>query len=1414
MTVTVNFLDAHHITVTNVSCSTNDGLYPNLWISVYYSTDFKTYTSMGAIGVGQTTSSIPSPCWVQISAIHYVTYPISFDYVENGSSILNETAPQNSGYNAQGKLATSWWKRLKGYIGGPVQLATGAECADRPLFSFHGARDWSFGLHYNSILAAEQITQTSFGFGWTDDFESNIIVNGSSLLLHWDATSFNTFNPVPGNPNTYTSTEDGARYDTIIAQSGGGWLLVRKDQSSRLFNASGQLTEDIDTHGRVLQLSYESGTLSEIVEPISNTFLLFSYDDSGTVSSIVDSSDATVYFGYTTVTTPPLVARVLATITNQNGYAVAFSYIACQALYSETDSQGNTLTQNIYDTTSGCVAMQVEGNGTYNITRDEEGTMGEYWNTAVNVTDRDGIVTQYNYDANFNLVMLVGFGGNSARPEEVYTYDANNQITSGGFRDRISQYTYDSTGNLLTSTDPLGNVTTFTYDSRNNLLSITDAAGQITVFTYDSRNNLLTLTNAASGTTTWSYDGNSLPLTRTLPRGGVFQYAYTSGLLTQVTDPNGVINTFSYDGNGRLLYRADALGNKTQFTYDALGNVLTCTNPLNQTFTFTYDYRNRISSLKDPAGQTTAYTYDIDNNLLTKTDALGNVTKYTYDPEDRLTQIVDALNRTTNIANDEAGRIQTITDPANWPTTFYYGYDAGYQGGTGDNNNSLTTVIDAFHQSTTIIYDDRGLPISITDPLSRKKTTTYDNVGRPLTSVDPLSRTTQFVYDALRRLSQVTDPGGLVAKQGFDADSNRTSITDSASNAAGFVFDGGGRLTSATTPGGKTTNLTYDARGLPLSVTQPSGNATTFAYDNAARLSSATDGVGTRSITRDSLGRILTVAENGKTLSRNYDSLGRLSSFVDGAGNVIGYQYDNIGRLTTLTYPGGNQVTYAYDTAGNLSTVTDWANRITTYVYDGDHHLTNTTRPDGTTESRSYDAAGQLVQLTDLAPDGVTVIYSGTYTYDAAGQLTNETTVPALMPAPANATQTFDADNRLLTHNGAATTFDPNGNLLAIASGVTPASYTYDARNRLTAAGALTYTYDAENHRVALADSTGTTNFIVNPNGILDQVLIRTTPDGTVTYYVYGLGLAEEVSGSAVHYYHTDYRGNTIALTGSTGSVTDTASYDTYGALVSHTGTTNTPFLFNGRWGVQSDSNGIYYSRARYYHPGLRRFLNQDIVLGRILSPASLNRFAYANGNPVSFIDPFGLAAQDISSAANLALATYLEIGSKLDSEVAQEAAFLNTGLLEPTNQLILATLSSVGQQMAGLSQVLADKGIDPIDQQAFAAYTMQLEIMMANPSLLSQVTQAGNTTVSAIASTAKGLGNTTTAPILATALQVGSNALPGALQAATEAGPVEDVVRVVAYAPEGPELEQVAEAEQAAIAAVKKAKANASSPP
>jgi RHS repeat-associated protein len=1096
----------------------------------------------------------------------------------------------------------------------PIQLAFGANSYHRPLFRFHGARDWNFSLTYNSMQAHYQLAGPPMARGWIHNYQASLSGGSGALTLHWNQFSKNTFTLTSTNPDVYISVEDGdkrqdgARYDTITAQTDGSWRLLRRDQSTLRFSAAGQLIEDVDPHGHKLTLTYTGTQLTGIADLVSGTSLSLGYDASGMLQTLTDGASATVQLNYVDSASGPYLSQ----ITNQNGKHTNYTYNGpVNVLSNITDDLGGPISSYGFDRWNDPqIAAQSGRSG-------PDQSSYYYWVNnqlpTTNYTDHNGKLSVYTFDGQFNLLSEK----NPLNQVTNYTYDTSNRMTSvTDPLSRITSYTYDSNGNVLTATDPAGKVTTNTYDSRSNLLTTTDPLSHITTRTYDASNNLLTVTDALGHTTTWTYDSNSLALTMTLPGGGVYHYTYTAGWLTSVTDPNGVVTNFGYDSDGRLLYREDALGKRVTYTYDAFGNVLTVKNGLNQTTTYEYDHRNRVKKVTDPAGAITQYTYDDDNDLKTVTDALGKVTTYTYDGEDRLKTVVDPLNRTTTYNYDDAGRLTSIVDPASNTTS--YEYDAAGQ---------LTAVVDALGKRTTSGYNTRGLLTDVTDPLSRTANFTFDDAGRRITSKDPLNRQTGFTFDALNRLQQVTDPGSLVAAQGFDADGNRTSLTNPAANATAFVYDVGGRLTSETTPEGHASGYTYNSRGLPNTVVQPSGRTTSFTYDDAQRLSSTADPVGTISLTRDNDGRVLTVVEAGKTLTRVYDTLGRLTSFTDGDGNVIGYQYDDIGRLKKLTYPGTplKEVTYDYDTAGRLSAVTDWASRVTSYSYDAAGRMTQTLRPNGAKQTRTYDDAGQLTQLTELASDGITVIYSGKHNYDAGGQLADETLVPAISPGSVTVTQTFDRDNRLLTHNGAAATFDADGNLLSVASGLLPATYTYDARNRLTSAGGIAYTYNAENHRVALTDATGTTRYAVNPNAALDQVLVRTAPDGTKTFYVYGLGLLHEETGSTVRYYHCDRRGDTVALTDGTGAVTDRASYGIYGELLSRTGTTNTPFLFNGKWGVQTDSGGIYYHRARYYHPQLRRFLNQDTVLGATLSPVGLNRFAYANGDPVNLVDPFGL---------------------------------------------------------------------------------------------------------------------------------------------------------------------------------------------
>ncbi|HEV8574686.1 MAG TPA: RHS repeat-associated core domain-containing protein [Dehalococcoidia bacterium] len=71
------------------------------------------------------------------------------------------------------------------------------------------------------------------------------------------------------------------------------------------------------------------------------------------------------------------------------------------------------------------------------------------------------------------------------------------------------------------------------------------------------------------------------------------------------------------------------------------------------------------------------------------------------------------------------------------------------------------------------------------------------------------------------------------------------------------------------------------------------------------------------------------------------------------------------------------------------------------------------------------------------------------------------------------------------------------------------------------------------------------------------------------------------------------------------------------------------------------------YCRARYYHPGLQRFLSEDPIG---FAGGDVNLYAYVSNNPTNYVDPLGLdGAKDACSYAGVDCDSSPPLGGRKD---------------------------------------------------------------------------------------------------------------------------------------------------------------------
>jgi len=315
-----------------------------------------------------------------------------------------------------------------------------------------------------------------------------------------------------------------------------------------------------------------------------------------------------------------------------------------------------------------------------------------------------------------------------------------------------------------------------------------------------------------------------------------------------------------------------------------------------------------------------------------------------------------------------------------------------------------------------------------------------------------------------------------------------------------------------------------------------------------------------------------------------YDSADRLLSITQGS-TVVGFGYDNLDRRTALTLPGSLSVDYGYDDASQLLSLT-------------------------------YKRAGATIG--DLA-----------YSYDASGRRATTAGSYARLTLPAAVTSAlYNANNQLTKWGNKNISYDLNANMLGDGTN----TYAWNARDQLSAVTKNgqtlpSFSYDAFGRRQKKTLGTTVTSYLYDGANTV-QELTGAAPSANL---LTGLGVDElfqRSEGATARTFLSDALGSTVALADSAGAVQTSYTYAPYGETTVTGTASNNKSQYTGR---ENDSDGLYFYRARYYHPVFSRFVSEDPIG---FASGSWNVYSYANSSPTNLSDPSGLIVPWLAACA------------------------------------------------------------------------------------------------------------------------------------------------------------------------------------
>ncbi|MBI3959975.1 MAG: RHS repeat protein [Chloroflexi bacterium] len=616
----------------------------------------------------------------------------------------------------------------------------------------------------------------------------------------------------------------------------------------------------------------------------------------------------------------------LTALAHSSGPSLQIAYSGAGLIESVTDSQGR-VTRYTYDADKHLTQVQAyDGRTTRYTYSTGNGAAREH--ALLSIQAPSGVTRYYTYDERGRLDSTY-LSGDAQRL--TFAFDSAGGVAVTDAAGATARIFYDQNGLPVRVEDPLGHSSQMAYDNTYNLLSLTTAGGINHLYTYDKKGNVRSYIDPLGGTTAFAYSDayNDLKVVTDARNNATrFGYDHRGNVKASVYQDNSV-ESLTYDGQGNPLSLTNRRGNTINAAYNGVGQLTSKRYANGDQVSYTYDGRGNLTSTVDATG-TTTYTYDSGDRLTRVSYPGGRFLAYTYDGAGRRVAMADQDGFTVRYAYNGAGQLATVKDSANAPLATY----------TYDSAGRLTRKDLGNATYTTYAYDAAGQVLHLINHAPDGSTNsrfdyTYDALGRR-TAMDTLDGAWSYAYDALGQLVQATfdstvpDIPDQALEYEYDAVGNRIRTVINGAETQ-YVTN---RMNQYTQVGDDTYD--YDRDGNLIAKHAISGT-TTYAYNDDNRLFGVNSPTDAWTYTYDPLGNRVASTQNGQRTDYLLDPTGLASviSEYTSSGDPIAHYAHGLGLISRADASNGAAAFYDFDALGSTAGLTGQANDyLNKYVYE------------------------------------------------------------------------------------------------------------------------------------------------------------------------------------------------------------------------------------------------------------------------------------------------------------------------------------------------------------------------------------------------------------------------------------------------------------------------------------------------